>query len=117
MNILDYIPKGRVNAISRQELVNRTGLPDRTARKEIKKLVEKGIPIVSFSDEKGYWISDDINEIERFIKEYDVRNATGNKTTYQLRLMVSKAKGERLIPVKAHLRRIKSTEIEGQETL
>ena len=117
MNILNYIPKGRENAVSRQELVNRTGLPDRTVRKEIKKLVEQGIPIVSFSDEKGYWLTDNIGEIERFIKEYDARNATGNKTTYQLRLMVAKAKGERLIPVKAHLRRIKSAEMEGQTAL
>lgn len=37
MTIIDYIPFGRDNAISRQQLCTVTGLPDRLMRREIEK--------------------------------------------------------------------------------
>lgn len=42
MNIIDYIPYGRENAVSRQELVMRTGMSDRAVRKAIQLLREGG---------------------------------------------------------------------------
>lgn len=35
MNIIDYIPKGRENAVTRAELCRKIGLPDRTVRELI----------------------------------------------------------------------------------
>lgn len=37
INIVDYIPVGHENAISRKELSRKTGLTDRILRKEIEK--------------------------------------------------------------------------------
>ena len=71
MNIMDYIPTGKENAVSREMLVVMTGLDDRAVRGAIQRLVEKGEPIFSSSSHKGYWYSDDIDELERFINERD----------------------------------------------
>lgn len=55
MNLLDYIPFGKENAVTRQELVRLTGLDDRTIRNEIKRLNREGVPILSSSHTCGYW--------------------------------------------------------------
>ena len=41
IDITEYIPYGRKNAVSRHELQRRTGLPDRTVRALIEELGEK----------------------------------------------------------------------------
>jgi len=117
MNILNLIPHGRENAISRAELVRRAGVTDRLLRKNIKRLVSEGYPILSSSQGRGYWLSEDIAEIESFIRECDSRSRSEYLTTRKLRLMVARAKGERFIPVRAHTRRIPSNELPGQELL
>ena len=55
MKIEDYIPEGRANAISREELVLRTGLPDRQVRKMIETARETGC-IINLQDGEGYYI-------------------------------------------------------------
>jgi len=117
MNILKLIPHGRENAITRAELVRLCGMDDRTVRENIKRLVSEGYPILSSSQAKGYWLSEDIHEIEAFIRECDSRSRSEYLTTRKLRLMVARAKGERFIPVRAHTRRIPSNELPGQELL
>lgn len=90
--VLGHIPAGRENAISRAELSRVTGLPDRAVRLEIKRLVRAGIPILSSSTARGYWYSEDIQEIEAFIREDDARNRTSRKTTAKLRRYVKEAR-------------------------
>lgn len=53
MNILDYIPKGEENAISRQMLCKLTGKEDRLVRRMIAQ-ARREVPILSFG--KGYFI-------------------------------------------------------------
>lgn len=105
-NILEYIPFGKENAVSRKELEKLTGLPDRTIRLMIKQAIRKGNPILSSSSAKGYWRSEDIEEIEAFLRESDHRRNTEAMTVQPLRVYVCRRKQETLIPVKAHYRRI-----------
>ena len=56
MNVIDYIPFGNRNPVSREHLVHLTGLDDRAVRNEIKRL-KKEYPIVNIG--QGYYIADD----------------------------------------------------------
>ncbi len=58
MNIIDYIPKGFENAISRKNLCITTGLDDRIIRKLIEEARRHTI-IISNTDGSGYWIFPD----------------------------------------------------------
>lgn len=90
--VLGHIPAGRENAISRAELSRVTGLPDRTVRLEVKRLVRAGIPILSSSTARGYWYSEDLQENEAFLREEDARARTARKTTARLRRYVKEAR-------------------------
>ena len=52
--IIEYIPFGRENAITRRRLCHLTGLKDRDVRGQIQKEAEKD-PILSRSDGRGYY--------------------------------------------------------------
>ena len=60
-----YIPYGRENAVTRTQLVIRTGLPDRRVRREIEKARADGNIIINSQTGEGYYRTDDLNEIER----------------------------------------------------
>lgn len=66
-NIVDYIPVGHENAISRKELARKTGLTDRILRKEIEKARETTC-ICNMSDGAGYYIPTELREVELFIR-------------------------------------------------
>lgn len=106
VDLLSLIPEGRENAISREDLASLTEMDERKIRREIKKLISQGHVILSSSSAKGYWRSDDTAEIERFIQESDHRRSTEAKTIEALRRLVAKRKGEDIVYVKAHIRRL-----------
>ena len=68
MNLLDYIPIGNKNPISRETLVYITGLDDRAVRNEIKRLKAE-YPIVNIG--QGYYIADDPDDpdLEAYIRQ------------------------------------------------
>ena len=70
INILQLIPYGRENAISRADLQRLTGLNERSVRTETKRLLRLKNPILSSSKHKGYWLSDDPAEIRECINEF-----------------------------------------------
>lgn len=55
MKILDYIPVGHKNAVTRQYLTNVTGLSDRKIRDMIEKECTREHPILNMGDGKGYF--------------------------------------------------------------
>lgn len=69
MQIEIYIPTGQANAISRRQLAIRAGLSDRDMRLQIAKARADGIPIINRQDGRGYYISDNPDEIERFSRQ------------------------------------------------
>lgn len=98
MNITDFIPTGRANAITADELAARTGVTKREVRKQILHARCNGEPICSSSESggfSGYYLPSDANEarvyyrqqtsrinsgmralsaVERFIEERDTEN-------------------------------------------
>jgi len=78
MNIIEYIPKGYENAISRKTLCNKTGLNDRVVRGLIEEARRNTI-IISNNDGSGYWIYPDNptehekNMLNRYVKQQESR--------------------------------------------
>ena len=85
MHITDYIPRGRDQAVSRQELARRTGLPDRENRKLIEQARAAGEQIVSSSAARGYYIADSAWEWEQFVREQERRARTLEKQVARYR--------------------------------
>lgn len=56
--------------ISRTELSKWLGISDRQMRQAIERLRDMGYPICSTSQKKGYWLSNDKEEIKKVIREY-----------------------------------------------
>lgn len=73
MNIREFIPIGKRNAVSRKELVAATGLPDRTLRQMIHQ-ARIECSILSRED-GGYYIpsEDEINELVQFCRREEHR--------------------------------------------
>jgi hypothetical protein len=73
MNIVDFIPRGRENAIRRADLVARLNLPDRKVREMIEAARKDGALILNDQTGAGYYVSDDIGELKRQLKRNDNR--------------------------------------------
>lgn len=58
MNILDYIPTGHKNAITRHELCIKTGYSDRKVRDLIEEACTREHPILNLQDGRGYFLPD-----------------------------------------------------------
>ena len=65
MNIADFIPVGKENAVTREQLCRLTGLGDRVNRKLIEIARTEGVIIVNDSDGEGYYISENEADIRR----------------------------------------------------
>ena len=63
-NILNYIPKGRANAITRSELCRKTGFQDRQVR-DLIHYARREESILNLSDGKGYFRPDLKDPVER----------------------------------------------------
>ena len=78
MNIIDYIPKGYKNAISRKMLCQKTGLEDRVVRALIEEARRETI-IISNNDGSGYWLFPDNpteaeeRMLQRYVKQQESR--------------------------------------------
>lgn len=65
MNIVDFIPTGKENAITRADLVRVLNLPDRKVREMIETARKDGALILNAQDGAGYYISEDVGELKR----------------------------------------------------
>lgn len=65
MNILKYIGVGRDNAVTRGQLVARTGMSDRKVRQQIEDARQAGAIIINDGTGKGYFVSNDVSELKR----------------------------------------------------
>lgn len=122
MNIADYIPMGKENAVSRARLVRLTGLPDRAIRDHIKRanrvLTLEGREILSSSGARGYWISDDLAEMEEYLRESTHRARTQFFNDAPIRSLVMRRNDTKTVQVRAYTRRVRvKTETDGQTRL
>lgn len=74
MEIINFIPHGKENAVSRYELSHFTGWSDRRVRKEISKAREEHV-ILSLENGKGYYqpAPEDYPELRKFINREESR--------------------------------------------
>ena len=72
ISIIDYIPRGRANAIPRKKLAYITGLTD-TKMRELIRQARHEKPILNLQDGKGYYIPDNKEEVRRYIKQEEHR--------------------------------------------
>lgn len=78
MNIVEYIPKGHKNAISRNDLCRQTGLSDRVIRGLIEEARRETI-IISNNDGSGYWLfpenptEQEKEMLRRYVKQQESR--------------------------------------------
>lgn len=88
-------PKGRENALHQKELANILDLEPQ----HIKELAQKGrtygIPILS--DSCGYWISDNIEEIQAFIKKQEKYGRTCFRSVKPLKRLLNVLNGQKTI--------------------
>ena len=74
IDIVNCIPIGRDNAISRQELCIKTGLSDRKVRNMIK-MARRNIVILNIQDGSGYFLPgvDDTALVRKYLKQEERR--------------------------------------------
>ena len=72
--VVDMIPVGKKNAITREKLARLLGTNDRTARELVRKAREYGYIIINEQDGRGYYRTDDLDMMERQYKQ-DTRRA------------------------------------------
>lgn len=64
-----FIPTGDGIRVTRQELAALSGMKDRDIRREIERLRNNGIPIMSDSTKPGYWVADTQAEKVKTVRE------------------------------------------------
>lgn len=122
MNIIDYIPSGKDNAISRKQLCEETGLLDRVMRREIEK-ARQDYAILNAQDGSGYFrpAKDESYLTERWLKQERSREKSVRDSTRGAEKALLGTNRE-LIPVHSYVRRKKRGEdekpqVNGQLTL
>lgn len=85
MTILDYIPTGSENPISRRDLARLLDVPDRMVRGRIMQLRMEGYPICSTSSRAGYYMADSREELEAFCREHESRGSMMILTAERMR--------------------------------
>ena len=110
MTLLNAIPYGKENAVSKATLTELTGLCEREIRSRIKKLnaelTKHGEAILSSSQIKGYWRTTDISEMKEYIREGKHRQQMLLKNDAPIQNLIYRTEGVSVVPVKAHFRRI-----------
>lgn len=66
MNIAEYLPKGKENAIHLEQLTRTLNMSETTVKGLIREARRQGVPIMSAKC--GYWLSESKEEHEAFIK-------------------------------------------------
>lgn len=67
--VLYFLRYGAENAVTRQELCAKTGLTDRAVREAIEIARRQGAFVMNRQDGKGYFLSNDVADLERQYKQ------------------------------------------------
>ena len=106
MTIIDYIPYGKDNAISRKQLCNLSGLPDRVMRKEIEKARQE-YAILNAQDGSGYFRPTDEEKalVERWLRQERSRSKSIDTSTRGAEMFLAGDSGGKMIAVHGYTRR------------
>ena len=105
MNIIDYIPYGKENAVSRKQLCTITGLPDRLMRREIER-ARKDYVILNI-DGSGYFQPTDKEKllVERWLRQERSRSKSIDTSTRGAEMFLAGDFGGKMIAVHGYTRR------------
>ena len=122
MNIIDYIPIGQSNAISRKQLGIASGLPDRVMRKAVER-ARRDYAILNTQDGSGYFrpAPGEAYLTERWLRQERSRERSVRDATRGAERAILGGNRE-LIPVHAYVRRKRrgadeKPQVEGQTRL
>ena len=114
ITVLNAIPYGKENAVSKQKIMELTGFCDKKIRKTVKELnkelVKHGEAILSSSRTRGYWRSTDIKEMKEYIRESKRRQQTLSQNDVPIQYLIYKTEGVKMVPVRAHFRNLEKKE-------
>lgn len=94
--ILRYLEIGKDKAKTREQLCELSGLCDRVVRREIEALRDKGIIIINNQDGKGYYISEDVEEMQRQFRQNQARAMSILRQQKHLRRRMAEVVNERI---------------------
>lgn len=94
MNICDFIPRGRENAVTRSELVQRLNLPDRKIREMIEGARRDGALIINAQNGEGYFLSEDVGELKQQLRRNHNRAMSILVQQKHLRRKIKELEGE-----------------------
>lgn len=86
MNIAEYIPYGKENAISRQQLTIITGIKDRKVRKLIEEARVGGELILNLQDGKGYFRATE-NDLDSLEHQYKLNRSRAMSVLVQQKFL------------------------------
>lgn len=96
----EFIPIGKENAISRRDLCRMTGTNDREVRREIARLRSEDdgtdVVIVSASRGRGYYRTDNVDEIKGFIAEMTARISSIVQAIHIAKLIVKRLREKQM---------------------
>lgn len=118
MSLLELIPYGEENAITRGQLARLTGRPDRVNRKEIERLRGREA-ILNLQSGDGYFRPrpEDTALVRRWYAQQSKRGRSVQASTLGAKLWLEKEGGVEVVVVREHLRRKRKPhgkQIEGQ---
>lgn len=87
LNVIDYIPVGHKNAVTRQYLTTVTGLDDRTIRRMIEKECTREHPILNMQDRKGYFqpAANEMHLVKQYLTQENHRTVKIRKKLSEIR--------------------------------
>ena len=97
---------------TRSELCRITNISDRQVRKAIEQLRKDGYMIISL--EKGYRLAKDMAELETYLNKIHSYQRSLYMNNHSLELILAQSKGQRVVTVRQHTRRIGAESNEGQ---
>lgn len=100
--LLELLNKPR----TRKELARLTQLSDRSVRLELKDLTKKGHCIIHDAKTNTYKLTSNLEEMEAYLHTIDSYSTSLYLTYLPMRKMVAEAKGEKIVEVRKHFRRL-----------
>ena len=97
---------------TRAELCWLMNMSDRQVRKAIEQLRKDGHMIISL--EKGYRLAKDMAELETYLNKIHSYQRSLYMNNHSLELILAQSKGQRVVTVRQHTRRLGAESSEGQ---
>lgn len=90
--LTNMIPTGEDNAIHLHELAMKLHSAQSSTKNMIRQARQQGLPILS--SKKGYWLSDDPKDKERFIAMMEMQALSRFKSTKRMRISLKEVQGQ-----------------------